>query len=61
MNHPYIQNAAYEYNSETGNMTMRCDSVYGHEEPQGYDYLNRLTSAGSDTYAYDCYPNVAFY
>lgn len=58
-NEPYIQNAAYEYDEATGNMTMRTDSIYGHEEAFAYDHLNRLCEAGSDSYAYDTKGNMA--
>ena len=58
-NEPYIQNAAYEYDEATGNMTMRTDSIYGHEEAIAYDHLNRLCEAGSDSYAYDTKGNMA--
>ena len=57
-NEPYIQNAAYEYEVATGNMTMRTDSIYGHEEAFAYDYLNRLTNNGTGGYAYDTKGNV---
>lgn len=57
-NEPYIQNAAYEYDEATGNMTMRTDSIYGHEEAFAYDHLNRLCEAGSDSYAYDTKGNM---
>ena len=57
-NEPYIQNAAYEYDDATGNMTMRTDSIYGHEEAFAYDYLNRLTNNGTGGYAYDTKGNV---
>lgn len=55
---PYIQNAAYEYDNETGNMILRSDSIFGHEESFDYDYMNRLTSGGVDSYAYDTKGNV---
>lgn len=55
---PDIQNAAYEYDCETGNMTMRTDSIYGHEEAFAYDHLNRLCEAGPDSYAYDTKGNM---
>lgn len=57
-NEPYIQNAAYEYDVATGNMMMRTDSIYGHEEAFAYDYLNRLTDNGTGGYAYDTKGNV---
>ncbi len=57
-NEPYIQNATYEYDEATGNMTMRTDSIYGHEEAFAYDHLNRLCEAGSDSYAYDTKGNM---
>ena len=50
-NEPYIQNAAYEYEVATGNMMMRTDSIYGHEEAFAYDYLNRLTDNGTGGYS----------
>lgn len=43
---PNIQNEAYEYDSATGNMLMRCESVFSQEESFAYDYLNRLANAG---------------
>ena len=57
-NDPYIQNAAYEYEVATGNMMMRTDSIYGHEEAFAYDYLNRLTDNGTGGYAYDTKGNI---
>ena len=57
-NEPYIQNAAYEYDVATGNMMMRTDSIYGHEEAFAYDYLNRLTDNGTGGYAYDTKGNI---
>ncbi len=39
-------------------MTLRTDSITGHSEPFGYDSMNRLTSGGEDSYAYDTHGNV---
>lgn len=55
---PAILNLAYDYDCETGNMMMRTDSIYGHEEAFAYDHLNRLCEAGSDSYAYDTKGNM---
>ncbi|MDD6832436.1 MAG: hypothetical protein PUE80_04660, partial [bacterium] len=57
---PFIQNVAYEYDYITGNMTQRCDSIYGHTEVFAYDSMNRLTAGGSDAYAYDTKGNVTY-
>lgn len=45
---PAVLNEAYDYDCVTGNMTMRTDSIYGHEEAFAYDYLNIYL--GSDAY-----------
>ena len=55
---PTVLNLAYDYDCETGNMMMRTDSIYGHEEAFAYDHLNRLCEAGSDSYAYDTKGNM---
>ena len=55
---PNIQNEAYKYDSATGNMLMRCESVCAQEESFAYDYLNRLTNAADHTYTYDTKGNI---
>ena len=54
----YIQNYAYEFDPETSCLIRRQDLKYGMSEKFGYDELNRLISAGAETYTYNTWGNI---
>lgn len=53
-----IQDFSYNFNPQTGNLNWRKDNTRSLQENFGYDNLNRLTSFGGKTIAYDIKGNV---
>ena len=58
INGRYIQNQAYKFDPETSCLLRRQDLVYGLSENFEYDELNRLISAGENTYSYNNWGNI---
>ena len=48
-----VQDVAYQFDTLTGNLLSRADSIHHKAETFSYDNLNRLVAAGNKTYSYD--------
>ena len=55
-----VQELSYDFELETGNLLSRTDILKGLTENFGYDDLNRLTSAGSNTFDFDYQKGASF-
>lgn len=53
-----IQNFAYDFNAQTGNLNWRKDNTRDIQENFKYDNLNRLVSFGGNTITYDNKGNI---
>ena len=53
-----LQDMRYQFDPQTGNLTMRRDETRGLSETFGYDNLNRLVSMGNRQISYDSKGNI---